>query len=618
MADAELGGTYYPSCAVNLMIRFDENFSVDAQLNAQAATPATTGSPAPATMSTGTPLFGANNQSPGSSLLGRIPKTASIELPGLRRPGSFSLTFDYRDLPIDPRLVRSVGVEIYLDTVSAANFAAGVVQTSPQAGQRASTAPATRRISAINQSPNNLVLKGVVDNWHVTHGTSGSTATIEGRDLVGLFLNTPLAPEKLEDLKLDAPIDEVVRQIVNKISDWSKNLDVKAEAASKWPDGEIPKLANIEELNPTLPRVRESAKSKNAKANKPRRAAGAEPVKLNFWDLITRYCGLVGAVPYYTVAPDAARTENNGYKATLMIAPQWGLYDYLPGGNAPSPFRQDRSSVGKVRRLMFGRNIEELTWERKFQGITARAVKVICYNPSSKARGAARVMMASSTDKQSYASMQGMAPLANNTAAAGRSGVSPNGEASEDDVLQLYVKGVTDQAQLQTLANGLYEEIMRGELGGSVKTRTLASFGGSNEDPDLLYMRPRDALALSVDIRPLSARAPNVSSSSGPIDQARSDVNTLESELQSRGLDANLARAVAYSSKSAVAELQNTFRVNAVRFDWDVASGVSVSLDFHNYVMARNAIMNSPTTPSASSSAGAARAAGGNGAGRRR
>lgn len=606
----ELGGTYYPSCVVNLMLRFDENFSIDAKLTPGASTPAPTGSPNPPSMSTGTPLFGANVTRPGSSLIGRIPKTASIELPGLRRPGSFSLTFDYRDLPIDPRLVRAVGVEIFLDTVTANDFAAGIVHLGTD-GQRASTPTAQRRLSAVNQSPDNLVLKGVVDNWHVSHGTSGSTATIEGRDLVGLFLNTPLAPEKLEDLRLDAPIDDVIRQLVNKISDWAQNLDVVASPAQAWPDSAVPKLANIEELNPNMPRVREQAEGK-----KPRRSAGADQVKLNFWDLITRYCGLVGAVPYCTVAPNATRTADQGYKTTLMIVPQWGLYDYLSAGKASSPFRGGRrSSPDKVRRLMFGRNIEELTWERKFQGITARAVKVICYNPSSKERGAAKVLTATSESGQSFAARQGMAPpVAVDKAAASRSGVAPNGEASEDDVLQIYVKGVTDQAQLQTLANGLYEEIMRGELGGSVKTRALASFGGNNQDPDLLYIRPRDPLTISVDIRPNTAQVPNVSTPAALIDQARSSIARLEQQITQRTGDAVLAKAVAYSSRSAVAELQNTFRVNAVRFDWDIASGVSVSLDFHNYVMARNAIMNTPPAAAAPPAGGVARAAGGNSA----
>lgn len=606
-APADLGGTYYPSCVVNLMIRYDENFSIDSRLNEAAAGQSDASSPNAATVTTGTPLFLSNQGNvPGSSLVGRIPKSASVELPGLRRPGTFNLTFDYRDLPLDPRLVRSVGVEIYMGTVSANDFANGIV--APVSSDRSSQITASRRLSAVNQSPDTLVLKGIVDNWHVTHGASGSVATLEGRDLVGLFLNTPLTPEIINGLNLGQPIDAVVRQLVNKISDWSKNLDVVAALPAQWPDGKVPFLAPLEELDPNTPLVRQKADSK-----KPRKSVGADQDKLNFWDLITRYCNFVGAVPYYTVAPNAARTPDAGYKATLMIVPQWGLYNYLPSATkkAPSPFHNSRAPDQKVRRLMYGRNIEELTLERKFQGITARAVELVCYNPSSDSTGPARLLTAiSNSKKPTYAERQGVSsPLSKDAAAAGRSGVSPNGEASKDDVLRIVVNGIGSQAQLQTLADGLYEEIMRGETGGSVTTKALSSFGGNNEDPDLLYIRPRDPLTLAVDIRPMAERAPNVDT---PYTEAnRKPPAQLATEIEARGLDANLARAVAYSSRNAVAELQSTFRVNAVKFDWDINSGISVGLDFHNYIVARNSIQATPPTEGAPARK-AAKAAGGN------
>ncbi len=594
-----LGETYYPSCVVNLMIRYDENFSIDAKATTPQSPPDTR-SPNVATQTTGTPLFlTTSGNSPSSSLVGRIPKTASAELPGLRKPGTFTLTFDYRDLPVDPRLVRSVGVEIYMGTVKASEFANGVMGVQPQG---------PRRLSAVNQSPDTLVLKGIVDSWHVSHGTSGSVATLEGRDLVGLFLNTPLTPEILGGLDLNQTIDAVVRQLVNKISDWNKNLDVEPAPATQWPKGKIPKLFSLAALDPNPPRVRESTDGK-----KPRKSAGADQDKLNFWDLITRYCNIVGAVPYYTIKPKAPATADSGYKATLMIVPQYGLYNYLPTATrkAPSPFRNGRSSdIGPVRQLMYGRNIEELTLERKYQGITARAVELVCYDTSSDDRGEARLLTATSNAKQSYAQKQGAAPLSTNTAAAGRSGVSPNGESTRDDVLRIVVNGISSQDELQTLADGLYEEIMRGELGGSVTTKVLASFGGDNEDPDLLSLRPRDPIRLSVDIRPLASRAPNVGTAL--TDQMRKSPAELASELKERVGDENLARAVAYTSRNAVVELNNTFRVNAVKFDWNIDSGISVALDFHNYVMARNSTQPSPIPATAQPDGGMGTAAGGN------
>lgn len=610
----ELGITYYPSCVVNMLIRFDENFSKDAALLPQAQTSGVNQPAGVFKMSTGVPLFDSQAGVPGSPVIGRIPRTASIELPGLRKPGKFTLVFDYRDLPIDPRLVRAVGIEIYLDTITANNFAQGVTATN--GAERLSQITKAQRISAVQQSPKNLVLKGIVDSWHVEHSSSGSYATLEGRDIVGLFLNTPLTTKMVSDLELNHPIDAVIRQLVGMVGTWNKDLDVRAADASAWPNNEVPYLAKLDETapaslipplkkgqtkrDPFLPRSRRSAAT-----NKPRRSTGADPDKLNMWDLITRYCLLVGAVPYYTVSPRAneIETQRQGYKVTLMIVPQWGLYDYLGEGRAPTPFDPARPDVGRIRQLYFGRNIESLSLERKFQGITARAVEVVSYNPSSDLRGQQRMLSATSKLRPTYAERAGvMPPLAQNAEAAARSSVGPSGLTSKDEVLRIKVNGVITQDQLQQLADGLYEEIMRGELGGSVKTKSLASFGGNNADPDLLHIRPRDAITLATDIRPLSAIAPNPHTL---IDEVRGSVEQVYKEVFERTGDRNLARAVAFSSKNVVAELQNTFRVNAVRYDWDISSGIAVGIDFHNYVMARDAIL--PTSVARPTQANAGR-----------
>lgn len=608
MAGEPLGTTYYPSCVVNLLIRFDEDliarWKSGAFVQEQPASSAE--------IARGTPASLVDAQQPGSSLIGRIPKSARVELPGIRKPGTFHLTFDYRDLPIDPRLVRSVGVEIFLDTVTPANFAAGVVGTPGAPQARVSQLTAAQRISAVKQTADNLVLKGLVDSWQVNHGTRGSEVTIEGRDLVGLFLDTPLTAPLLAKLQLNNRIDVVIRQIVSSIEDWNKNLDVVAADANLWPKGEVPFLANIDRLNPSMPRVRVSAKAEEDKA-KPRKSIGADQDKLSFWDLVTRYCNLVAAVPYFTMRPKDTTNPQLGYKSTIVIAPQWGLYDYLNQGRAPSPFKPERQGVGKIRKLMYGRNIEELSLERKFQGITARAVEVVSYNPSSKAKGESRLLSTTSTLTKTYAERQaGTTPaLARDPEGANRSSVSPSGLSAKDTVLRISVKGISDPEQLQILADGLYEEIMRGETGGSVRTRSLASFGGGNEDPDLIHIRPRDAIVLAVDARPLGTRAPNVNSPL--VQEARLDTAALEEEIFKRTGDRTLAAAIVAAGRSGAFRPQNTFRVNAVKFDWDIGSGISISLDFHNYIMARNAIKDTPPAETAQPSGGKATAAGGTG-----
>lgn len=622
-----LGGTFYPACIVNLIIRFDEAFNADwrvadvedksvlsvSELRARElaegkipSQPARTGI---AQMPTGKSLFDVQANVAGSSILGRIPLQASVELNNIRKPGSFNLTFDYKDLPIDPRLVRAVGIEIYMDTVTADSFAQGILSATSK--QHAARTQDLNGFVPFKATPRNLVLKGVVDEWSVTHGASGSTVTMSGRDMVGVMLNTPVTPTMLKAMvgKLNAKISDVVRALLATVGTWTDKIDVQAEPDAWWPDGEEPFVANIAPLTPELLLPEEKPQGKTPRARvavkdgQPRISAGAKPDKLTMWDLITRYCNVVAAVPHFTIAQ---KEGSNSYSSVLKISPQWGLYDYyrtylddniLVGPSTRQFTGRARTYEGSnkliaVRQLSYGRNIEELTLERKYQGITARAVEVVSYNSSSTAKGQERLLTAISSLRPSYAQQAGASPPVAAANSEVKAGQVPSGLSSQDEVLRVEVKGITDINQLQKLADGLYEEIMRGETGGSVRTRSLASFGGNNEDPDLLRIRPRDPLKLSVDVRTGGSIPRN--DMTELIKQVRQDVLELERDLVEKGMDTNLARAVAYSSRNAVAQLQNTFRVNSVTFDWDVKSGIALSIDFHNYIVARDSVLPTP------------------------
>ncbi len=615
MAAPALGGTFYPACIVNLIIRFDEAFNADWRVpegGRLLETPQRTGV---AQMPTGKSLFDVNANVAGSSILGRIPLQASVELNNIRKPGSFNLTFDYRDLPIDPRLVRAVGIEIYMDTVTADSFAQGILSATSK--QHAARPQDLNGFIPFKATPRNLVLKGVVDEWSVTHGSSGSTVTMSGRDMVGVMLNTPVTPTMLKAMvgKLNARISDVIRDLIATVGTWTDKLDVQAEPDAWWPDSQEPFLANIAPLSPELLLPREKPQGKTprsrvaVKDGQPRVSAGANPDKLSVWDLITRYCNVVAAVPHFTIAQKAG---SNSYSSVLKISPQWGLYDYYkphmggddfvgPAGKqflTPRTYADSEQRI-PVRQLSYGRNIEELTLARKYQGITARAVEVVSYNSSSDSKGQERLLTAISSLRPSYAQQAGTSPPVAAANSQVKSGQVPSGLSNQDEVLRVEVRGVTDINQLQKLADGLYEEIMRGETGGSVRTRTLASFGGSNEDPDLLRIRPRDPLELSVDVRTGGSIPRN--NMNALIKQVSQDVVELESDLIHKGMDTNLARAVAYSSRNAVAQLQNTFRVNSVTFDWDVKSGIALSIDFHNYIVARDSVLPTPIGTGAAS-----------------
>lgn len=604
---AEPQQVYYPSCVVNLRLRFDERLVLNAQgaLDLEgydtyqlAKYRNIPGAP------TDIPAYSANPDNPNglTYVNGRIPKNAKIELPAYRDAGKFSLTFDYRDIPLDPRTLRSCGVEIFLDAVQAQNFAAGITQSAPRNGERVSIMSAADRLSLLQQNAGrngNLVMVGTVDSWQVRHTAKGSEVSIDGRDLRAVLMQSPIPPDLTRRVSLKNNIVKVVNDIVQ-THPFGKKMNVVGSKYG-WPEGTIPSPGD----RGGLTRVRKGANGKEEKGS-----AGADPMKLNYWDLITRYCDLVGAVPYYS-------------GEDLVIAPARSLYAQVSAGPSSvsttdeavaeymgTPFRGGPREVGEkqpitVRRLVFGRNIDELNFERKFNGFVARTIHLVSLDTSSQSRGVGKLLEVYWPSKRGTKGRATQSQPSEgfvtspDIESAQNSQVAPSGDTNKDEV-RISVPGIRDKKRLLQIAQEIYEELGRGEQGGSVKTKNLASFGGGNADPDLLSLRPGDAVELLVDGTRLATGYPIRS----PLnDNSRVSAFELTADIARRlgatsaggTIDTNdpayaLARMIVATSRNLIFNLQNYFRASNVKFDWDINSGISVSFDFQNYIEARNAV----------------------------
>jgi hypothetical protein len=563
------GQVYYPSVVVNLRLRFDENLTVLPSKVATFTTPELLARADPASKPQGNPQIFAKSNGDLSFIRGRIPTKGSLELPAYREAGTFKLTFNYSDLPIDPRLVRSCAVEVFLNTVSARSFAQGMTQTNPKF-ERESIIRSNTRLSQLAPWSDRPILVGTVDTWNVDHGAKGSTVMLDGRDLRGIFLGSPVAPETLSKLPLRSNIEELVKFIISKHPAGGK-VQVECAPDDQWPDGKKPVVGASAQT-----RVRKGAEGNDSKGS-----AGGDADKMNVWDLITRYCMLVGAVPYFS-------------GQDLRIRPMRTLYDQLhitSEGKTDSPFESDRSAFGvkDVRQLVYGQNVETLTFERKFNGFKARTVEVWSLDTSSKARGTGKVLKASWPPEKKGKGVVGEdSALADvNSQESTVANVPPSGEASDSDVQRIVVRGISDKKRLLQIAQDIYEEIGRGEAGGSVHTNSLASYGagsGANSDPDLLRIRPGDAVRIGI----AQGSIGEVSSFISPLNvqSSLSDAALLQ-DMTNRLGDPQLAKAIVLSSRNYVAELQNVFRVSNVKYDWDIETGVKVAFDFANYVRAR-------------------------------
>ena len=549
---------YYPSMVVHLGLRFDETLmvkardaSTDAPQLQQASDKQDPAQEAPYLEPLAVKGQGA------SWILNLVPTKASVELPGIRTAGKFSLTFDYRALPIDPRLMSAIIVEIHLGAVDARDYSDGVAGMVYGDTFQPTSILRTRDAAGIPDN-DSLLMIGACDTNECSYDGGLGEVHLEGRDLRGMLLDGKIRPGALDKVDLTQPISKVVAAILDSVTlDHSVTINVVAVGfqsalqSGRGLSGE-PSPADVDGLT----RVRQGADGDGAKS----KPAGGD--KLTYWDIIVQYCFLVGAVPYFQ-------------GQTLMIRPARDIYAQLDQ-SAPTPFldglpRQvDEGGEGggvvkkplRVRRLVYGRNVESLSCQRKYQG-GAKVPIVEAVGIDDTVRGAQKLIVE-------------QWPPADSDAAKSK---------GENERIRIPVHGVRSRERLRSIAQDLYEEIGRGEIGGTCKTKSLSSFGAGNEDPDMLRVRPTDAVELSVDVRSLSSRAPLVSelteANRRPFDE---QVKVLNARLG----DINLARALVATARSSVVDSLRWFRTSSVRFEWSVKNGVGISFDFQNYIVPRH------------------------------
>jgi hypothetical protein len=559
----------YPSCVANFKLTFDETLTLitypqPVSVDAQVAS--VQGPPVPAFE----PLILEQDGSNFSFVANRVPITAGIKLNGYRQASTFEATFSFRDMPIDPRTVRGAAVELHVGTVSPAEFQAGM-----RGGQTGGSLRSILQTRLADGRPNPDTLVGVfsVDVWKVINGEKSATVSMSGRDLRGILIDTPIgiAPnasvQLLDSLNLALPIDQVVKQILrfNPAFESFRVICNPAEWGGSVPAPNFPSA---------VPRHRLGARGTrtSGRGNPP----SGQMDSVNFWDLITRFCYLVGAIPYFQ-------------GTDILIRPARTVFDQNIGPvdpvRNPTPFAGglprdiDAQSGQQIqpmrsRKLVYGRDIINLEFERKFGGYhRPRVVRAVSVADSAPVRGELRTIVGvwpPRTDPQGQR--------------ARRTRVSPSAQRVQEEIINVPVAGVTDPVRLVEIARSVFEEIGRGELGGSLTTRNITSYGGDNADPDLVRMRPGDGVEILTDMRGAIGPSPLVSPANA---MAGAPFEAQVAEITARLGDQNLARIIVATARGQVFELQRFFRVQNVKIDWD-KGGFRFNVDFHNYVVARN------------------------------
>jgi hypothetical protein len=589
---ANRNNVYYPSCVVNFTARFDEALlrrvanppPLASTLDDVPTVPTRRSRSRPDPFRKTARPDVVSDEGRETFIMNRQPKSCSVEFPSVRQAATFDIKFDFADMPIDPRTLRAMAAEIHFGTVPAQDYARGVQDRVP-ANRRTSLLRTRNDDGSPNEST--LMMVGVVDEADIDFSSSGAEISIRGRDLRGMLLDSPIDPRFVNKLPMDLPINEIVEAIIFH-HPMSSHLRVRA-FPSDWANGVIPGCLPQQ----LVPRHRRGARGR--RAGSPAHAGGGGD--MSYWDLIVKLCFFVGAVPVFlgrtlTIKPVRTLFEQTG------IARGEGRRAANDREATPfdpdEPRLMDGSTPYTFRRMVYGRDIEKLTFNRKFAGNQKPKV-VRCVSADPTGGQDTRVVEARwplvpprrlSSPTPAATRGQVRDPRAQQAHAnAARNVAAPGAGEDQAEIITVPVYGITDVERLTAIARGLYEEIGRNEIGGHVDTKNLASFGGSNEDPDLLRIRPGDAIEFFIDqaANPVGTISGITSTTN---DFYRMPYEQLVQEIQRRVGDPNLAAAIAAAQRGAVNQLQRVFRASSVSLGWS-QSGFSVGIDFQNYFVVR-------------------------------
>jgi hypothetical protein len=460
--------------------------------------------------------------SDGLSLtIGALPVVrCDVERASFRTGDRASFTLNYYDAPFDPRLMRSAAVEVLIGIMTPEEHDAGIHGVRRADGSRLSIVEDTPGLGRTSR------FVGFIDKWNLHFSDSGAEIEASATDLMSLIRDTPLPADA--EIDHDLPIDEGVTKLLQSFP------ALRGIIVTYGPEG-------ASEPGP-VPQSAAARRKKVVKKGKRRIRRNAE--NMTVWDHITDVCIGVGAIPVITgigLRIETART----------------LY-----GQAP-----------RVPRMVWGRNLLNLSFQRSMSGFKNPTIEVRSYSADEKQTFAARY-----PDPLGF----GIATIGERDfpkQAARPARVTPGGQNPDDPIRVMTVSDVA-RTKLPDIARGLYEETARQEIEGSFSTEDPSTFGVDFQTADLLDLKAGDPIRIEIDAR------------------GQGEVADVVTELQGMTVPQRVARleqagfkrkvAIVYAALLDSSNLQTVFRVSGARVSFDHDEGLSFSVDFQNYITLRD------------------------------
>jgi hypothetical protein len=627
---------YHVGCKVRLKIRLDQQLGIT-----------------PPALSATTPDSGSESFGSGSidDIIAQAaefitvgqdfsPESCTVEINNYRKADTAKLSFPLSRLPVDPRLIRAMSVQVFGGTFTPAEYAAGVgPQGAPGVLLPDSPSPLTGEPDSFG-GYSNEVFRGFADKYTIKI-SGDSTIEIECRDITGELLDAEIPPDAMADLPSFLRLDEVVQLLLTGDGLANVEQDKRLQASLGGPSGRKRKRL-LADARASLSIAAELEAAGDPEAAALARIAAAA-IKAEAQELKAAAAGL---------PPRSRRFGLPGFRGIKVVNevrdPATGLIADLPTLDEirPKAWVDSSGKARKGRKRGAGGKQKISYWDFVADMVTSAgyivfvrvpratdtpgaplaarlvAAQIVISNPRTYYREATDagdtatppssvrsfVLGVNAETVELTRNLKGVGvptiqvggfdsttglryvgvypPLAKNNRPA------PTGDGDRDEIKVFNLDQVTGGSPEEIVANltraaaGIYEQLGRGDFELTIGTKTLSARPENvarGTIADLFSLRPKDPIGLE-----LPAQDPTTGVVSSGLILAEASVATRIRQARHAGLDEGAARKIGFAAASQY--IQREFRTSRITMIWSENSGWEMSVGAINYLDVRDSI----------------------------
>lgn len=604
---------WYPGCKCRLTIRLEDNSKGIMPPKLTATQPGA-----------GPEAFGPGSPDGAPSIVDFltivqdvVPTSCTVELNSYRTADTAKVEFELARLPIDPRLIRAVSVQVFGGVFTPEDWAAANGPRGAPGIMIPDLADPRTSVPDSFGGHTNELFRGFADK--VVFSIHEGSIAFECRDLTGELLDAEIPPNMLAELPGFLRLDEAIQLLLtgDALADKAQDKRLTEEQTS-----EIGKKRRKLEADLRL----ELDVAVDAEQNDiPEIAMVAVAKALEIRNQINALKAEVQALP-----PATARFGMPGFRGTKVVNeviditdPSGTKIQPLPTieGIRPKAWLDSRGSTRKGRKKSTGEKSKISFWDFITELVTSAgyicflrppkadlqlvATELVISNPRTYYRESATagdtIPLANSTRVFTYGSnieeltlerslkgtvVPSIGVRAYDAATGERYGViyppidknnrpASTGDGDRNEIKQINLDQISGsspediRAKLLAAAMSIYEQLGRGDLTVGVKTNSLAGipkYAREGIVADLFAMRPRDPFALE-----LPAEDPTTGLISSGLILAETDIGKRIEQGRLAGFDEDSARKLAIAS--SLESIQREFRTSGLTLNWSAEPG---------------------------------------------